>query len=377
MIKPWTITLLVSLVYIGWILSLAGGDPLVFAEIGTRFAQGDPTGTEGYDGQFFYYIAADPATAPAKIDVPAYRFQRILYPFVVRVLSFGNTTLIPWLLLGLNLTALISSVWLVEYLLGRSRVSRWYALPVGLYAGQLLSIRVDLPEPLALALMMVGMTLFELHSNPPASSSPASRFFGRRAWVWSAVFLMLAVFTKETMLISGLAYVLYLLSQKEFKKSLVFAGLLLVPFGLFQLYLYSWLGSFGLGSGGAGATPFELIPLNGLFGIIRFSWSAFWLLLLILGPIVVWPTIWALYVTGRDILTRPWHPWTLALGLNALIIIFLPNSTFREPLAMLRFTVPLVALLILYSAHTRHWRALRYSYLWIFTLAFMINESLL
>jgi hypothetical protein len=65
------------------------------------------------------------------------------------------------------------------------------------------------------------------------------------------------------------------------------------------------------------------------------------------------------------------------LGLNVLIILFLPNSTFREPLAMLRFAVPLVALLILYSADNRRWRALNYSYLWIFTLVFVFKEPLL
>jgi hypothetical protein len=113
---------------------LGQGDPLVFAEIGTRFADGNPNGSEGYDGQFFYYIATNPATAPPKIDVPAYRFQRILYPLLARWLAWGNSQLIPWLLIIINLAALTGSVWLVEQLLARCRVSRWYALPVGLYA---------------------------------------------------------------------------------------------------------------------------------------------------------------------------------------------------------------------------------------------------
>lgn len=375
MVRPWVITLILGCLYITWILSLGHGDPLVFAEIGTRFSEGNPAGSEGYDGQFFYYIAADPVKAPPKIDVPAYRFQRILYPFLARWLALGQSQLIPWLLIGINLAALTGSVWLVEQLLVRRRVSRWHALAVGLYAGQLLSIRVDLPEPLALAFMLLGMLLFELHATPPAGSSVT--FFGKKAWVWSAVFFTLAVFTKEIMLISGLAYLLYLLSQKDLKKSLVFAALLFIPFGLLQIFLYVWLGNFGLGSGGAGATPFEMIPLGGLFSIVRFSWSAFGLLLLILGPIVVWPALWSLYVTGQDVLARRWQPWSLALGLNALIILFLPNSTFREPLAMLRFAVPLVALLILYSAENKRWRALNYSYLWIFTLAFVLKDPLL
>jgi hypothetical protein len=224
--------------------------------------------------------------------------------------------------------------------------------------------------------MLLGMAFFEFYANPPGTFAEKSGFLGPGVWVWSALCFTLAVFTKETMLITGLAYTLYLLSQQEWKKSFVFATLLIVPFGLFQIFLYSWLGSFGLGSGGAGATPFELIPLGGLFGIVKYSWSAFWLLLLILGPVVIWPTLWSLYVTGQDIMAQKSHPWTLALSLNALIILFLPNSTFREPLAMLRFAVPLVALFILYCAHSKHRRALNYSYLWVFTLIILVKDPL-
>lgn len=359
-LKPWSVTLIVALLYISWILYLGGGDPLVFAEIGSRFAAGEPTGSEGYDGQFFYYIAVDPRTAPARIDVPAYRFQRIMYPALVRLLSLGSEPLIPWLLIGLNLAGLVGGVWLMERLLRGRGVNRWHALPVGLYAGQLLALRVDLPEPLALALVLLGIWRFE------------------RNWLWSALFFSLAVFTKETMLITGGAYLLYLLGRREMRRAFLFGAILVIPFALWQLYLYRWLGSFGLGSGGAGATGFELIPFGGLLRVAAVSWGAFWLFLLILGPIVILPTLWALYATGYDFLRRKrWHPWAIALALNALIIPFIPHSTFREPLAMLRFTGPLVALVILYSAHTRRWRTLNYSYLWLFTLVFLAGDTLL
>lgn len=380
LLRPWIITLVISLIYTGWILYLGHGNPLVFAEIGTRFSEGDPNGTEGYDGQFFYYIAVDPATAPQKIDVPAYRFQRILYPLVARFLSLNQVSLIPWILIIINLAGLVGSVWLTEQLLAQHRVNIWHALPVGLFVGQLLSIRVDLPEPLALALVLLGIWLFEYEQeqNSAGRISKNPRLWSlKAAWLWSVLFFTLAVFTKETMLISGLAYALYLLSQKELKKSIIFGFILVIPFSIYQLYLYFWLGHFGISSGGVGATPFELIPFGGLFSVAQVSWPAFWLFLLILGPIVILPALWSLYATGQDILARQWHPWTLALGLNALIILFLPNSTWREPLAMLRFSVLLVALLILYSAQTKRWRALSYSYLWLCTLAFIIREPLL
>jgi len=53
-IRPWQLVLLVLLFYNGIILVQNGGDPLAFATIGTRFAEGDPSGSEGYDGQFTF-----------------------------------------------------------------------------------------------------------------------------------------------------------------------------------------------------------------------------------------------------------------------------------------------------------------------------------
>ena len=368
LLKPWNVTLIVGLMYVSWILYLGAGDPLTFAEIGTRYSEGDPTGTEGYDGQFFYYIAVDPAGAVSKIDAPAYRFQRILYPLLVRWLSLGNEALMPWLFLALNLAGMVGGVWVTEQLLIGQHVNRWHALPVGLYAGQLLSIRVNLPEPLALGLTLLGIWLFERWQRRDKQG---------QLWLLSVLCFTLALFTKETMVVTGLAYVIFLLIQRDVRKSLAFGAILIIPFAIFQLYLYRWLGSFGPGSGGAGATPFEIIPLGGLLRIGQSGWDLVGLFLLILGPIVILPAGWAIYAAGKDIFQRHWHPWTMALFLNSLIILFLPHSTFREPLAMLRFTGPLVALVILYSALTKRWRALNYSYLWLATLVFLINDPLI
>ncbi|MDX1521777.1 MAG: hypothetical protein R3264_09135 [Anaerolineae bacterium] len=360
LLRPWTVTLVVALLYLGWILSVNEGNPRVFVEIGSRFANGiQKIGTTGYDAQFFYFLAADPMTASDKIDVPAYRIQRILFPALVRLFSFGQTRLIPWAMLAINLIGLGAAVFLMEKLLLSQRINRWHALPVGLYGGQLLSLRVDLPEPLALAFVLWGLWLFEQE---------------RHGWWLSALAFSLAVFTKETMVITGLAYGLYLLTQRQIVRALIFGIILVIPFLLFQLFLYAWLQSFGVGSGGAGATPFELIPFGGLFRVAEVSWMVFGMLSIILGPIVVFPTLWAIYATGHEILQHNWHPWTFALLLNALIIVFIPHSTFREPLAMLRFTIPFVALTILFAAYKKQWRPLNYSYLWLITIIFVFQD---
>ncbi len=49
-------------------------------------------GTMGYDGQFYYMIAHDPFIIKAihrHLDIPAYRYQRIMYPWLVHIFSLG------------------------------------------------------------------------------------------------------------------------------------------------------------------------------------------------------------------------------------------------------------------------------------------------
>src|SRR5262249_9235466 len=54
----------------------------------------------GYDGQFYYRLALDPFTSKrtdfgVTLDIPSYRHQRILYPFMAWALSAGNTKTSP------------------------------------------------------------------------------------------------------------------------------------------------------------------------------------------------------------------------------------------------------------------------------------------
>jgi len=103
---PWLVVTVVALLYLGLTLAAHDMDPLSLAQIGTRFSQGDPAGSEGYDGQFAYFIAVDPLGAAPLIDVPAYRYQRIVYPLLARLLALGRREWIPWMLPLVNLIAL-------------------------------------------------------------------------------------------------------------------------------------------------------------------------------------------------------------------------------------------------------------------------------
>jgi hypothetical protein len=348
-LTPTLIVMIFALLYVLGILWQAGGDPMAFVLLGTRFSETDPLGTEGYDGQFAYQIALNPSGATPYIDVPAYRYQRILYPLLARLLALGQPDLIPWTLIAINILAIGGGTWLMELLVMDFRVSRWYALTYGLYGGQFLALRTDMNEPLAYTLVVVAI------------------------WAWAKdqqvsaiVAFSLAALTKETTLVFLAAYMLYTLHTRQWRW-FVGLGLASIPFFVYQIFLWQWLGAFGVGSGGAGATPFSLMPLGGWLAIAGVHIGAFLLISLVIVPMSILPSLAGIWLSGRRLWQGEVHPLIYCLLLNSLVILFLPTSTFREPAAMIRLTQGLVVSMLLFGALIRSRRILNYSTLWIAT----------
>lgn len=362
LMRPWFISCILCLVYVGFVILSNKGNPIDLVTLGTQFSEQTPAnqgGSEGYDGQFNYYIARNPDTAASFLDVPAYRFQRILFPVLGRLLSLGQPDLIPWAFLLINIIALALGTILLENLLVQFHVSRWYALTYGLALGIFGSVRLSLSEPLAYALVLGGITLAR-----------------NRQWLWSAVIFALAALAKETTLIFAGAYVLYLFTQRDWKNGLLVGFIAVLPFAIWQIILFKDLGSFGVGSGGAQATSFEMIPLMGLIRIwTDIPAEARLKILLILAPtliiFVIAPTIWALWVSIKDIRRGKWSAEISLLLVNAAVMLFVPFSTYREPIGILRFIVGLQIAVILYAAQNKRYRALRNSTLWIVTIFYI------
>jgi hypothetical protein len=380
-LRPWMGVLLVALAYVGLTLARHGGDPLAFALVGTRYSQGDPQGSPGYDGQFAYYIARDPTGGWRYCDVPAYRYQRILYPFLAWALALGQPEGVGWTLVALNVAALAGGTYFTEQLLAARGVSRWYALIYGLYGGLVAGLRLDLTEPLAYGLVQAGLWVWEncrLRITDYRLQIAGCRFqvAGRHSPLAIGL-LALAALAKETALIAVAGLLLYLAVEHRWREAVKLGVGVGLPFATWQCVLWIWLGSPGVGAGGAMATPFEWLPFAGLLRAATVSWPAFWLLLAIEGPLFVLPTIWALAVSARDLLHGQPHPWVTVLLAQAATVPFLPFSTWREPLAMARLAAGLVAATLLYGALRRSRRVLIFGLLWLATLALLVNESVL
>jgi len=360
LLRPWAVVLVLGLAYVGLTLARYGGDPLSFALVGTRYSQGDPQGTPGYDGQFAYYIASDLARGWQHCDVPAYRYQRIFYPLLAWALALGQPDVVPWTLIGLNLAALVAGTYVTEQLLAAQGASRWYALVYGLYGGLVAGVRLDLTEPVAYGLIQAALWAWE-----------------KRRHRLAALGLALAALTKETALVAVAGLLLYLVLERRWWGAIRLGSLVGLPFAAWQGVLWAWQGAPGLGSGGAMATPFEWFPFAGLLRVALTSLSAFWLLLAVEGPLFVLPALGALVASARDLIRGRRHPWSTILLVQAATLPFLPFSTWREPLAIARLATGLVAATLLYGAVRRSRRALTCSLLWLATLALLVDESAL
>ncbi len=354
---PWPtlLVLLLCLLYTAGVLVSASGDPMAFVVLGSRFSTGDPHGGEGYDGQFAYQIALDPLGAAPYLDAPAYRYQRILYPMLAHALALGRPEAIPWALIAINVAAIALGTWATECWLSDHGVSRWYALAYGLYGGQLLALRTDLNEPLAQALVQIAIVALSRD----------------RRWLGGVCFC-LAALTKETTLIFLAAYVLHAVIHHAWRLATGLAATG-APFAALQVALWGWFGTPGIGSGGANATPFSLLPLSGWLWAAQVKLEAFLVVSLVVLPASLLPALAGIGLAVRDLVRRRDHPIVLSLLLNSLVILFLPASTLREPAAVVRLTQGLAAAMIMVGGLRRSRRILTYSMLWIATNVLLVK----
>jgi hypothetical protein len=359
-IHPWQVVLGLTLAYTYIILALHAWSPMAFVNLVDRSTVTKPGQSLGYDGQFFYEIAKDPLNAWQVVDVAAYRYQRILYPLLAAVLSLGQVAWIPWTLLLINLIAIPLGTYLMEITLVYQRVSRWYALIYGLSIGTMISLRLDVAEPLAFLLVQAAL-LAILRQKP-----------------WQgALWFALASLTRETTLLFAGGYVLYLIFQKKFLQAALWSLGTGALFILWHVVLKIWLGSWGIGAGGALATPLEVIPYHGWWGVAATNLSIFALISTIVFPLAILPSLLSLGASAWALIHRIWTPVVWVLFLNAALFAFLPQSNIFEPIGLSRVTLGLVVAVLNFGAERQSKRTLNYAWLWLIFLVFLYKDSFL
>jgi len=278
--SSWLVALVVLMAFGMWIFYFlrAGHDIRDFVYFGTNYLEQssvspfiklDPKYAYlpdkiGYDGQFCYYLAVDPANARYYMDDANYRYTRILYPMLARLVALGQPEAVPYTMVAINWLALAGGTLAVAAWFKRKGKSPWLALIFGLYPGFIISLQRDLTEILAYALVALAVYCFD--------------FGGRRRVLWAGLSFGLACLARESVavfpVVYGLALLFTYLQQEGQKprlnwgKASGFLVLALLPLGLYKLFLIAWLGTLGLGAG----AKLELIPLKGL--LVYAPWQA-------------------------------------------------------------------------------------------------------
>jgi hypothetical protein len=146
----------------------------------------------GYDGQYYFGVAADPTHArdymPGRAGIV---YSRVLYPAVARTLSLGSIRALPYVLLIVNVLAAVVGTLAVALWLRRHGAPAWPAALFGLYPGLIFTVLRDLTEPLAFALTALAVLAYDGQRT--------------RRLVLSATLFALAGLTRETVLPFALA----------------------------------------------------------------------------------------------------------------------------------------------------------------------------
>ena len=301
------------------------------AAIGTQFlAQGKgssatidalaPHAVEGgYDGQFVLYIALDPTEAHHYADAPTYRLSRILYPIAARVLALGQAGAIPWMLLLLNIAAVVFGTFALALLLVRRNVSPWVALLFGASPALWIAVDRDITEPLAYALVIGALLALD-----------------SQRWLTSGLLFGLAGITRETTLLFPLALIILAawglgVKRRRPDELMLFGALAFGPYIWVRIVLYAWLGS----DPPPGAPSFSWPPFSGLSGhATQFQYEQ---LLAVVLPGFLALAAAALFLHGA----RKWLILPLALNVLVLIVL-LPESSYATFQSSGRITLGVV-----------------------------------
>jgi hypothetical protein len=275
----------------------------------------------GYDGQFYYRLAITPFTNErtafgVTLDSPHYRQQRIGYPLITWLFSLGRPDLVPFTLVLVNYVGLCLMGWLGgTYAQSINRHALW-GIVFPLYPGFIFVAMRDLTEITELCFILATFTCIRLNLQ-------------RRA----IIFLVFAVLTKETALLTAIAL---LISPRVDKWYHIFKPrLYLLPiflFGIWQGWLYYQWG-WSLSRDLQNNIGYPLIGYLSFFRettLLSNHWQHVWfieLCLIMAFTIVVVYTCFTAYVSADEKLS-----WIFYL----ILVYLLTRSVWVEDWAFLR-----------------------------------------
>jgi hypothetical protein len=198
----------------------------------------------GYDGEFYFAVAADPTHAkdylPGRAGIV---YARIGYPALAYVLAGGSRAALPAVMLAINLAAVLVATFAIAAWLIRRGLSPWPAALYGLFPGVIFSVFFDLTEPLAFALVALAVLVLD-----------------RRPWAAAALFGGAAL-TRETTVPFALAAAVAV-GRGAWRRGVVFAAVTCGPLVLWRIAMQAYTNE---ATQETGHFPDWLIPFRGFW----------------------------------------------------------------------------------------------------------------
>jgi hypothetical protein len=340
--SPWAVASIVAAFYLLLLTPGLVGNPYQFINIGRHYlhkstsssviAHARPINDKiGYDGQFYYFLAVDPKHGSEYMDTPGVIYSRIGYPMTVRALSGGNPSVVPYMLVLVNILAAVGGTLAIAFFFKRRGLPPALALLYGFFPGLAISVLRDLTEPLAFGLAATGLVAF----NP------------RSKWrlLVSAVLFGLAMLTRETVALFPAILALGLLlgtgmagSWRErlrwgnLVRAVAFAEIAFGPLFLWRHLLTTVVlphattqegfvsGDHHVVGGATGQAITALVPFHALAGQWPWTGADVTNLLTVVLPALIWAGI-AIALLRRRLTIEPW----LVLANVAVFVVFLPT----------------------------------------------------
>ncbi|HEX7734215.1 MAG TPA: hypothetical protein VF458_05120 [Ktedonobacteraceae bacterium] len=329
-LRPSLLVGLLYLLLLAFFMAVRHYSVFDFVHLGTVWGSHIASGTRGYDGQFYYQIARNPLGAAPFMDNAPYRYQHLLYSLLAWLLSFGQTPLVPYALLLINLLSIIGSVEIVSGLLSRRELSPWFSLALGLYYGLAAGLTFDTTEPFTCLLICLG--LWSL---------------AKKQWGLAALWMGLATISRETAVLFPLCLAAAFIWQRRWREALTLLGLGVLPLAVFLVALALIFGHTGV----TFTPPFEHVPFAGIFHF-RHTPHKFWLLVIVM----LLPTLGSLGWLAWDLLHRRFNAYTLVWAANLALLVFLSHSSYVDLVSCGRASIMAVLAGVFYALYTRNRR---------------------
>ncbi len=295
--------------------------------------------TDGYDGQFYHYVAHDPLLRGGLaqyMDSPRVRYGRILVPGLAAVAAAGQSRYVDAAYIAVNLLFLFAGVYWLGLFAGIHGFHPGWAVLFLLVPATVVSLD-RLTVDLALAALTIAFALYVTEDRP------------RKLYL----VLALAPLIRELGFLLTAAYVLAELRERRFKRAAWFATAALPA-----LAWYAFVASRTPGFSAKGwLIPIPLASLiDRMLHPVHYATApAVTLAANVLDELALAGTLCAL-ILAFWLLRKKWsRPLQLAVLLIALGALTFGRPFWIEAYAFARILSPLLVLIALFGVASRSW----------------------